>query len=198
MDFELTEDQKMLKETVARFVDNDVIHAVCFHGGRMRPGVVAAKTIASVVTIGSGGSAGRLGPVVHASSAVGSAIGRTLGLSSDRTRRLVAAGAASGIAALFNAPIAGLFFALEVILVRFGWADALVVFLSSSVAGILALRFYGNASLWRLILEANRSRLRRPADLRPGMQLIVPPRDNRRGSAQAAGAHYARASPRGR
>jgi CIC family chloride channel protein len=81
---------------------------------------------------------------------MGSALGRVLGLSNGQTRRLVAAGGAAGIAALFNAPIAGLFFALEVILVRFGWADAVVMFLSSTVASAIARRFYGNAPVFLL------------------------------------------------
>ena len=74
------------------------------------------KSLASSLSIGSGGSVGREGPIVQIGSALGSAVGQWLRLSNARVRNLVACGAAGGIAATFNAPIAGVIFALEVIL----------------------------------------------------------------------------------
>ena len=64
------------------------------------------KSLASSLTIGSGGSAGREGPIVQIGSALGSSVGQMLKLSDDRVSNLVACGAAAGIAATFNAPIA--------------------------------------------------------------------------------------------
>ena len=94
----------------------EVMQAIALRGGRIRPRVVVAKIAASAVCIGSGGSAGREGPIVQVGAALGSTLGQWLKLSSGRIRNLVACGAAAGIAATFNAPIAGVIFAMEVIL----------------------------------------------------------------------------------
>jgi CIC family chloride channel protein len=94
----------------------EVMKALVLHGGRIRPRVAAAKIIASALCIGSGGSAGREGPIVQVGSTLGSTVGQWLRLSDDRIRNLVACGAAAGIAATFNAPIAGITFAIEVLL----------------------------------------------------------------------------------
>jgi len=94
----------------------EVMEAVAIHGGRIRPRVAVIKSLASSICIGSGGSVGREGPIVQIGSALGSTIGQALHLSNDRVRNLVACGAAGGIAATFNAPIAGVIFALEIIL----------------------------------------------------------------------------------
>ncbi len=94
----------------------EVMQAIALKGGRIRPVVVVAKAAASAFCIGSGGSAGREGPIVQVGAAMGSSIGQWLRLSEDRIRNLVACGAAAGIAATFNAPIAGVLFAVEIIL----------------------------------------------------------------------------------
>ncbi len=94
----------------------EVMQAIALRGGRIRPQVAVVKALASSMTIGTGGSVGREGPIVQIGSALGSTIGQVLHLSDDRIRNLVACGAAGGIAATFNAPIAGVMFALEVIL----------------------------------------------------------------------------------
>jgi len=96
----------------------EVMQAIALRGGRIRPVVVLVKAVASAACISSGGSAGREGPIVQIGSALGSTVGQFFRLSDDRIRNLVACGAASGIAAVFNAPIAGVIFALEVILVN--------------------------------------------------------------------------------
>ena len=92
----------------------EVMEAVALKGGRIRPVVALVKALASSISIGSGGSVGREGPIVQIGSAIGSSLGQWLKLSHDRIRNLVACGAAAGIAATFNAPIAGVVFALEV------------------------------------------------------------------------------------
>jgi len=94
----------------------EVMQALILRGGRIRPRVALAKIIASALCIGTGGSAGREGPIVQVGSALGSSVGQWLHLSDDRIKNLVACGAAAGIAATFNAPIAGVVFALEVLL----------------------------------------------------------------------------------
>ena len=94
----------------------EVMQALILRGGRIRPRVAVAKIIASALCIGTGGSAGREGPIIQVGSALGSAIGQILRLSDERIRNLVACGAAAGIAATFNAPIAGVAFAIEVLM----------------------------------------------------------------------------------
>jgi len=94
----------------------EVMQALILRGGRIRPRVALAKIIASALCIGTGGSAGREGPIVQVGSALGSSVGQWLHLSDERIKNLVACGAAAGIAATFNAPIAGVVFAIEVLL----------------------------------------------------------------------------------
>jgi len=94
----------------------EVMQALILRGGRIRPRVAAAKIVASALCIGTGGSAGREGPIIQVGSALGSSVGQILRLSDERIRNLVACGAAAGIAATFNAPIAGVAFAIEVLM----------------------------------------------------------------------------------
>jgi CIC family chloride channel protein len=92
------------------------MQALILRGGRIRARVAAAKITASALCIGTGGSAGREGPIIQVGAALGSTIGQVLRLSDERIRNLVACGAAAGIAATFNAPIAGVAFAIEVLM----------------------------------------------------------------------------------
>ena len=140
----------------------EVIRAVALDGGRIRGRVALAKTIASAITIGSGGSAGREGPIIQIGAAIGSRIGQAMGMSKRRLRTLVGCGAAAGIAATFNAPIAGALFSFEVILGEFGAAQFSPIVISSVVATVVARAWRGNlpafappactfASAWELI-----------------------------------------------
>ena len=97
----------------------EVQYAVRRRGGRIRPRVAAVKALASAICIGSGGSVGREGPIVQIGSSVGSSLGTLLGLRDDSRKILLACGAAAGIGGTFNAPIAGVIFAMEVILGSF-------------------------------------------------------------------------------
>ncbi len=94
----------------------EVMQALILKGGRIRARVAVAKITASALCIGTGGSAGREGPIIQVGAALGSSIGQVLRLSDERIRNLVACGAAAGIAATFNAPIAGVAFAIEVLM----------------------------------------------------------------------------------
>ena len=115
----------------------EVMEAIALRGGRIRRRVAFLKTIASSITIGLGGSAGREGPIVQIGAALGSAIGQFFRFSTERVRMLVACGAAAGISVTFNAPIAGVIFALEVILERFTSRYFGVVVISAVSAGIV-------------------------------------------------------------
>ena len=140
----------------------EVIKAVALEGGKIRGRVALAKTIASAITIGSGGSAGREGPIIQIGAAIGSRIGQAMGMSKRRLRTLVGCGAAAGIAATFNAPIAGALFSVEVILGEFGAAQFSPIVVSSVVATVVARAWRGDvpafspppctfASAWELI-----------------------------------------------
>ncbi len=94
----------------------EVMQALVQRGGKIRPRVAITKIITAALCIGTGGSAGREGPIVQVGSTLGSATGQLLHLSDDRIKNLVACGAAAGIAATFNAPIAGVAFAIEVLM----------------------------------------------------------------------------------
>ena len=122
----------------------EVMEAVAVRGGRIRPIVAGVKILASSLTIGVGGSAGREGPIVQVGSALGSSLGQFLHFSNERVRILVACGAGAGIAATFNAPIAGSIFALEVILQQFTVRYFGAVVISSVSASIIGRIFLGD------------------------------------------------------
>lgn len=131
----------------------EVMLAVATQKGRIRSRVAAIKALASSICIGSGGSAGREGPIVQIGSSVGSAIGQWFRLPEDWVRLLVACGAAGGISATFNAPIAGVFFGLELILRRFTPRNFIFVGLSSIIAAAISYAFWGNSPTFTHIPE---------------------------------------------
>jgi CIC family chloride channel protein len=122
----------------------EVMEAVALKGGVIRKRVVVVKSLASAISISTGGSVGREGPIVQIGSAIGSVLGQYMKVSADRMRTLVGCGAAAGIAATFNAPIAGSMFALEVILGEFGLATFSPIVISSVVATAVSRAFLGD------------------------------------------------------
>ncbi|MBW2432578.1 MAG: chloride channel protein [Deltaproteobacteria bacterium] len=122
----------------------EVMEAVALKGGVIRKRVVVVKTLASAISISTGGSVGREGPIVQIGSAIGSTLGQILKVSADRMRTLVGCGAAAGIAATFNAPIAGSMFALEVVLGDFGLATFSPIVISSVVATAVSRAYLGD------------------------------------------------------
>jgi CIC family chloride channel protein len=121
----------------------EVMQALILRGGRIRPRVAIAKIIASALCIGTGGSAGREGPIVQVGSALGSSVGQWLHLSDERIKNMVACGAAAGISATFNAPIAGVVFAIEVLLSELQVAVFGNVVVSAVAASIVSQIFLG-------------------------------------------------------
>ena len=122
----------------------EVMEAVALKGGVIRKRVVVIKSLASAISISTGGSVGREGPIVQIGSAIGSVLGQFMKLSPDRMRTMVGCGAAAGIAATFNAPIAGSMFALEVILGDFGLATFSPIVICSVVATAISRAFLGD------------------------------------------------------
>lgn len=113
-----------------------VMEAAALAGGRLRYQRIPAKAVASALSIGSGASVGPEDPSVQIGANLGSMFGQKLHLSDERVRALVAAGAASGIAAAFNAPIAGVFFALEIILGEISGGAFGIVVLASVISAV--------------------------------------------------------------
>jgi CIC family chloride channel protein len=131
----------------------DVQRAVVRRGGEIPTVPALARTAASAVTIGSGGSAGSEGPVVVFGALVGSRLGTLFRFSGDRTGILVGAGAAAAISAAFNAPLAGAFFALEEILGSFSAVRFAPVVVSSVLAAMVSRSVFGNHPVFPVPLE---------------------------------------------
>ncbi len=122
----------------------EVMNAVARLGGIIRPRVAVAKSAASALCIGSGGSAGTEGPIVQIGAALGSTIGQVFRMPADRVKILVGCGAAAGISAVFNAPIAGVIFSLEVILGDFNIKTFSPVIIASVMASVVSRSLLGD------------------------------------------------------
>jgi len=105
----------------------EVMDAIYYQQGEIRPKVAAIKSAASALSIGSGGSVGREGPIIQIGAAFGSTVGKLTRLSAPDTRIIVAAGAGAGIAATFNAPFGAILFSIELLLVSVSVRAILVV-----------------------------------------------------------------------
>ena len=123
----------------------EVMSAIALHNGVIRPRVVIAKLFASAICIGSGGSVGREGPVIQIGSSIGSTVGQLTKVNPQRMKIFVASGAAAGIAAAFNAPVAGALFSVEIILGDFGVAQFSPIVISAVVATVVSRYFLGDS-----------------------------------------------------
>ncbi|MFZ5759207.1 MAG: chloride channel protein [Thermodesulfobacteriota bacterium] len=120
------------------------LRKVNLQGGKIRARTIFLKTIATSLTIGTGGSAGVEGPIAQVGGAIGSQVGQFFRVSGERMKVYIAAGCAGGIAAMFNAPIAGVFFASEIVLLgtyEISSFSALVI--SSAMATVVSRAVYG-------------------------------------------------------
>ena len=112
----------------------EVMDAIYYHQGRIRPRVAVVKSLASAISIGSGGSVGREGPIVQIGSAFGSTLGEIIPMRTQDRITLIAAGAGAGIAATFNAPLGGIAFAIELLLVSVNARNLVVVATATAFA----------------------------------------------------------------
>ena len=122
----------------------DVIEASALRAGRMsmRQGLGAA--VISAASIGCGASVGREGPAVHLGAALASFAGRPLHLTRSQSRTLLGCGVASAVAASFNAPIAGVFFALEVVIGHYALSAFAPIVIASICGTILSRVYFGD------------------------------------------------------
>jgi CIC family chloride channel protein len=104
----------------------------------IRPAIIPIKLLAATITLSSGGSAGREGPIVHVGSAIGSTIAQLTGRNQTDSRVLLAAGAEAGIAGMFAAPLSGIFFSIELILKKLTALNITVLFTAALSALFVA------------------------------------------------------------
>ncbi len=112
----------------------EVMDAIYYNEGRIRPRVALVKSLASAISIGSGASVGREGPIVQIGSAFGSTLGALFPMSISDRVTLIAAGAGAGIAATFNAPLGGIVFAVELLLVSINARNIMLLTTATVVA----------------------------------------------------------------
>jgi CIC family chloride channel protein len=154
----------MVGPIIARFAKEakghgvpEVMTALAVRRGHIRTRVAFVKVIASSLTIGFGGAAGREGPMVQIGATIGSMTARLSNLPAHKVRAMVACGAAGGVAATFNAPIAGAIFAVEVLMGRIR-TDFLHILLTSLTSCLIAQTYLG----------------KEPAFLVPNYELVSP------------------------
>jgi CIC family chloride channel protein len=122
----------------------ETIEAMALRGGHINKKTIVVKSFSAAICLGSGGSVGREGPIAQIGSAVGSAVGQVLKVPAEQMRIFVGCGAAGGIAATFNAPIAGVLFALEILLGDFAVRTFSPIVVSSVAATAVTRWLIGN------------------------------------------------------
>lgn len=122
------------------------LRSVNLEGGRIRLRTIFLKIISTSLTISTGGSAGVEGPIAQVGGAVGSLVGQFFRVSGSRMKVFIAAGAAGGVSAIFNAPIAGIFFAAEIVLLgTYEMTSFVALVISSSMATVVSRAWYGES-----------------------------------------------------
>jgi len=124
----------------------EVIDAINFNRGFIRPKVAIIKTLASSLSIGSGGSVGREGPIIQIGATFGSVIAQWMHLPLWQRNTLIAAGAGSGIAATFNTPIGGVLFAVEIMMVEISSRTLVPVMIATATASYIGFLYFGDAA----------------------------------------------------
>lgn len=124
----------------------EAMDAIYYEHGIIRPVVAVIKSIASSITIGSGGSVGREGPIIQIGAAFGSTIGQWVKVKNWERITLIACGAGGGIAATFNAPVGGVLFAIEIMLPELSARTIIPVTLASAIATYISYIKFGNGA----------------------------------------------------
>ncbi|MDH3473629.1 MAG: chloride channel protein [Rhodospirillales bacterium] len=121
-----------------------VIEANALHGGRMSLADGVKAAVVSAASIGTGASVGREGPVVHLGASLGAWLARRLHLGRSLSRTLLGCGVAAAIAASFNAPIAGVFFALEVVIGHYALSAFAPIVIAGVTGTVISRAHYGD------------------------------------------------------
>ncbi len=125
-----------------------ILYALSKKNGRIKPHNMYSSVVASAITIGMGGSVGAESPIVLTGSAIGSNIGRLFNMEHRTLMLLVGCGSAGAIAAIFKAPIAGLVFVLEVLMIDLSMGSLLPLLVSSVTAATISYLVTGTDSLF--------------------------------------------------
>jgi len=128
----------------------EVMDAIYYKGGIIRPVVAVVKSLASALAIGSGAAVGREGPIIQIGSALGSTLGQIVRMTAGQRITLVAAGAGAGIAATFNTPIGGVMFAIELMMPEVSVRTFLPVAISTGMATFIGRYFLGVQPAFRV------------------------------------------------
>jgi CIC family chloride channel protein len=121
----------------------EVMDAIYYGRGIIRPIVAVVKSVASAIAIGSGAAVGREGPIIQIGSALGSTLGQLVRMRTGERIILVASGAGAGIAATFNTPIGGVMFAIELMMPEVSARTFLPVALATGTATFIGRFFFG-------------------------------------------------------
>lgn len=127
---------------------SEIIYNIHFKEGHISPVNALAKTIASMISIGTGGSLGREGPLVQLGAAYSAIIGSFIQLSAQQRIVLIAAGSAAGTAAVFNAPIGGLLFVIEILLVNINVSAIVLIIIAEIFALLIKWIFFERLSFF--------------------------------------------------
>ena len=122
----------------------EVMDAIYYNSGRIRPVVAAVKSLASAIAIGTGAAVGREGPIIQIGAAMGSTLGQIVRMTPGQRITLVAAGAGAGIAATFNTPIGGVLFAIELMMPEVSVATFLPTAIATGTATFIGRLFFGS------------------------------------------------------
>ena len=146
-----------------------ILYAISSNRSRLKPHNTWSSVIASAITIGFGGSVGAEAPIVLTGSAIGSNLGQLFRLDNKTLMTLVGCGAAGAIAGIFKAPIAGLVFTLEVLMIDLTMASLLPILVSCVTATCFTYIFSGNAVLFSFHLDSDWTVERVPASILLGI-----------------------------
>lgn len=133
---------------------SEVMDAIYYRKGLIRPIVALVKPLASSICIGSGGSAGREGPIIQIGAAFGSIIAQWVKVAEWERITLIACGAGGGIAATFNTPLGGILFAIEIMLPEFSARTIIPVSIATAIATFISYAFFGNITFMPLTMTA--------------------------------------------
>jgi CIC family chloride channel protein len=146
-----------------------ILYAISSKRSRLKGHNCWSSVIASAITIGFGGSVGAEAPIVLTGSAIGSNIGQKFNLDSKQLMLLMGCGAAAAIAGIFKAPIAGLVFTLEVLMIDLTMASLLPILIASVTATVFAYLFLGSNALFHFTLDSEWLVERVPASILLGV-----------------------------
>ena len=132
----------------------EVMNAIYFEQGRIRPMVALVKSVASSLSIGTGASVGREGPIIQIGSSLGSSIAQMFNLQTGQRITLLAAGAGAGIAATFNTPLGAVLFAIELMMPEVSTRTFLPVVIATGAATYIGRISFGLAPAFEVPLAA--------------------------------------------